>query len=109
MEFLPVHMFSSHALLVVISSLTQSDWLLFPRLRACNFQVLLVSPNPFDFVSQMFGQDHVSSLALRAARLERQLLLRDIAALQIPVIDWHVDQPLYPLLRHALNSTLVRS
>ncbi len=109
MEFLPVHMFSSHALLVVISSLTQSDWPLFPRLRACNFQVLLVSPNPIDFVSQMFGQDPVSRLALRAARLERQLLLRDIAALQIPVIDWHVDQPLYPLIRRALNTTFVRT
>jgi uncharacterized protein (DUF58 family) len=109
MEFLPVHMFSSHALLIVISSLTQNDWPLFPRLRSCNFQVLLVSPNPFDFVSQMFGQDRVSRLALRAARLERQLLLRDIGALQIPVIDWHVDQPLYPLIRHALNTSFVRT
>jgi uncharacterized protein (DUF58 family) len=109
MEFLPVQMFSSHALLVVISPLTQSDWPLFPRLRACNFQVLLVSPTPFDFVSQMFGQDRVSRLALRAALVERQLLLRDIAALQIPVIDWHVDQPLYPLIRHALNTTFVRT
>ena len=109
MEFLPVHMFSSHALLIVISSLAQNDWALFPRLRSCNFQVLLVSPNPFDFVSQMFGQDRVSRLALRAARLERQLLLRDIGALHIPVIDWHVDQPLYPLIRHALNTSFART
>jgi uncharacterized protein (DUF58 family) len=109
LEFLPVHMFSSHALLVVISSLTQNDWPLFPRLRACNYQVLLVSPNPYDFVAQMFGEDRLSRMALRAARLEHQLLLRDIAALQIPVIDWHVSQPLYPLIRHALNTSLVRT
>jgi len=108
LEFLPLHMFSSHALLVVISSLTQNDWALFPRLRACNYQVLLISPNPFDFVSQMFGQDSVSRLAIRASRLERLLLLRDIAQLLIPVIDWHVDQPLYPLIRQALNQSFVR-
>jgi uncharacterized protein (DUF58 family) len=53
--------------------------------------------------------NRMSRLALRASGLERQLLLRDIAALQIPVIDWHVSQPLYPLLRHALNTTLVRT
>ena len=47
-------------------------------------------------------------LALRAARLERCLELRDIAQLQIPVIDWRVSQPLYPLVRSALNRSFLR-
>jgi hypothetical protein len=29
--------------------------------------------------------------------------LNDIAQMQIPVIDWRIEQPLYPLVRNALT------
>lgn len=35
-------------------------------------------------------------------------MLRDIAQLQIPVIDWRVSQPLYPLVRDALSQAHIR-
>lgn len=117
-DYLPLRMFSSRALLIVISPLVRSDRTFFLRLRASGHQGLLISPDPFDFMgdgstqgkSQVGGvtprqwQGRVETgLACRTARLERGLLLRDISQLQVPVIDWQVREPLYPLVRAALN------
>jgi uncharacterized protein (DUF58 family) len=107
LEILPLNMFSSRALLVVLTPLDRSDWQFFLRLRAAGFQGLLISPDPFDFWAHPPTGSPAARLGLRAARLERCLELRDIAQLGIPVIDWRVSQPLYPLVRSALNSARV--
>ena len=103
LNFIPLRMFPSHALIVVISSLTSTDRMLFQRLRAYGYQALLVSPDTLDFAGSDLPQDTTHRLAFRAARLERRLLLNHIAGLHIPVIDWRVSQPLYPLVRNALT------
>ncbi len=103
LDYLPLRMFSSHALLLVLSPLVSSDWPFFPRLRSHGYQALLVSPDPFDFMRQAYPSGKAHELAFRAARLERCLQLRDIAQLQIPVIDWQVSRPLYPLVSHAIG------
>jgi uncharacterized protein (DUF58 family) len=103
LDFSPIHIFPSHALIIVIGSITSVDWPLFQRLRAYGYQVLLVSPDPIDFASPILSQDAINCLAVRAARLERRLRLNDIAHLKIPVIDWQVGQPLFPLVRNALT------
>ena len=79
------------------------DWPLFLRLRAYGYQALLISPDPIDFANQTLAKDTNNRLAVRAARLERRLLLNNVAQLQIPVIDWKVSQPLFPLVRNALT------
>lgn len=107
-DYLPLNMFSSHALLVVLSPLDRSDWQFFLRLRAAGFQGLLISPNPFDFWGHPPSGSPAGRLALRAARLERCLQLRDIAQIGISVIDWHVSRPLYPLVRGALSQSRLR-
>jgi hypothetical protein len=96
-------MFPSHALIIVISSLTAVDQDLFQRLRAYGYQALLISPDPIDFVYPTLAQDMTTQLAVRATRIERRLRLNEIAHLQIPVIDWSVHQPLFPLVRKALT------
>jgi uncharacterized protein (DUF58 family) len=103
LDFSPVHIFPNHALVIVIGSITSVDRPLFLRLRAYGYQVLLVSPDPIDFASPILAQDAINCLAVRAARLERRLRLNDIAHLKIPVIDWQVGQPLFPLVRNALT------
>jgi hypothetical protein len=45
----------------------------------------------------------MNQLAIRAATIERRLQLNEIAGLHIPVVDWQVDQPLFPFLRRALR------
>jgi uncharacterized protein (DUF58 family) len=103
LDFSPIRIFPSHALIIVIGSITSADWSLFLRLRAYGYQVLLISPDPIDFASPTLAQDATNCLAIRAARLERRLRLNDITHLKIPVIDWRVSQPLFPLVRNALT------
>lgn len=102
LQLVPLHMFSSHSFILVLSPLAANDWLLFPRLRAYGFQVLLVSPDPMDFAQSVLPTDRVSVMAGRLAAMERRLEIGRIAQLWIPVIDWKVSQPLSPLVRNAL-------
>ena len=102
LDLLPLSMFPNHALLVFISPIASDDRSLFLRLRAANYQVLLISPDPLNFAYPVLPQEIDSRLAVRTAHVERRLRLNAIARLQIPVIDWQVRQPLYPLVRNAL-------
>lgn len=108
LQFVPTHMFSSHSLIVVISPLARDDGQLFPRLRAFGYQVLLISPDPIDFARRTLPADTITRLATRLTRVERQLEIYKITRLWIPVIDWQVDRPLAPLVRHALTHTHIQ-
>ncbi|NLF52356.1 MAG: hypothetical protein GX577_14600, partial [Leptolinea sp.] len=55
------------------------------------------------FGKPLFDNDRDTNLAVRTTHLERRLNLDAVAQLQIPVINWKVDQPLYPLVRNALT------
>lgn len=103
LDYLPLGMFSSSALLVILSPLAPGDWRLFPRLRARGNQGLLICPDTIAFALPSFAQDPAAGLGVRAARAERRLELRRIAQLQVRVIDWQVDQPLSPLLGHVFR------
>lgn len=101
--YIPIRMFPSRALIIIISPLVSADLYIFRRLRAYGYQVLLVSPDPIDFAYPTLAQDTTTRLAIRAARLARRLQLNDISQLQVPVIDWKISQPLFPLVRNALT------
>ena len=103
LKFLPVRMFSSHSLILILSPLAANDWVLFPRLRAYGYQVLLISPDPVDYARRMLPSDPVTGLASRLAGIERRLEISKITQLWVPVVDWQVSQPLSPLLRSALR------
>ena len=103
LDFIPIKMFPSHALVIILSPLTSADRSLFLRLRAFGYQTLLISPDPIDFVYSNLPKNPNTQLAIRAARIERRIRLNDIAKLQIPVIDWKIRQPLFPLVRQALT------
>jgi hypothetical protein len=87
----------------VISSLVSTDRTLFQRLRAHGYQPLLISPDPIHFALPTLSPESTNQLAIRAAYIERRLRLNDISQLHIPVIDWQVNQPLFPLVRNALT------
>jgi uncharacterized protein (DUF58 family) len=108
LQFLPIQMFSSHSLIVIISPLVPGDWRLFRRLRAYGYQVLLISPDPLDYARHILPTDLDSRLATRLTRLERQIEINQITQLWIPVIDWQVSQPLAPLVRNALRRTRIQ-
>jgi len=108
LQLVPLHIFSSRSLILVLSPLAANDWLLFPRLRAYGFQVLLISPDPLDYARSLLPSDRLSGMAARLASLERRIEIGKISALWIPVIDWQVSQPLSPLVRSALLHSYVR-
>jgi uncharacterized protein (DUF58 family) len=103
LDFIPIRMFPSRAMIIIISPLASADRSVFRRLRAYGYQVVLVSPDPIDFAYPTLAQDTTTRLAIRTARLARRLRLNDISQLQIPVIDWQISQPLFPLVRNALT------
>ena len=108
LNFLPIRMFASHSLIVVISPLMTGDWQFFRRLRAYGYQVLLISPDSLAYARPILPTDRDSLFATRLTRLERQIEINQITQLWIPVIDWQVNQPLAPLVRNALRPTRIR-
>ena len=103
LQFIPLQMFSSHSLLLVLSPLAPNDWGLFPRLRAFGYQALLISPDPVDYIQQMLPDDPPTRLAARLTQVERHMEIAKITRLGVPVIDWQVNQPLAPLIRNVLG------
>lgn len=115
-NYLPIRMFPSRSLILVISPLTPTDKSLFQRLRAMGYQVVLISPDPLDLAlpeltrrdetdeagREYGGHGHSVRQAARASRIERQLMLREIAQLRVSVIDWPIRTALYPLVCRAL-------
>ncbi len=108
LESIPLHVFSSHSFLFVLSPLAPNDWQLFPRLRAYGYQVLLISPDPIDFARPLLPNDLATRLATRLTKVERDREFSKIAQLWIPVIDWQVSQPLDPLIRAALSHSHIQ-
>jgi uncharacterized protein (DUF58 family) len=101
-DFLPIRMFPGRSMIIVISPLASNDLSLYQRLRASGYQALLISPNTIDFSMPLQSDNLYNTMAIRTARIERRLRLDSIASLQVPVIDWNVNQPLFPLVRNAL-------
>jgi len=99
LQFVPIQLFASHSLIVILSPLAPNDWMLFPRLRAYRYQVLLISPDPVEYAQNLLQGDRATRIATRLARMERQIEINKITQLWIPVIDWKVSQPLAPLVR----------
>ena len=108
LDHVPLRVFGSRALIVIVSPLTSSDLPVFPRLRARGNQVLLISPDWISFRRSSSPPDPAGRLAVRIARIERRLELRSIAQLGVRIIDWQVHQPLPPLVRDALGAARAR-
>jgi uncharacterized protein (DUF58 family) len=108
LQFLSMRLFSNQSLMIIISPLAANDWLLFPRLRAYGCQVLLISPDPFDYIKHALPADAETQMSGRISRLERQMEISRITKLWIPVIDWQVSQPLSPLVNATLHHAHVQ-
>ena len=101
LKYLPVRLFPSHSVIVIISSLLTQDFDTIARLRAEGYQLLLVSPNPVQWAAMDPSPGTADSFAIRAAGLEREVLLRRIRQMGVQVIDWKVDQSLVTTLQSA--------
>ncbi len=108
LQFIPLNMFSSHSIIIILSPLAPGDWRLFPRLRAYGFQALLISPDPIDYARRVLPDDRTTQMATRLAQVERRLQIGRITQLWIPVVEWQVGRPLAPLVRAAIRNSHIQ-
>ena len=99
LENFPIRLFPTRSLIILFSPVDSRDLETYARLRAFGYEVLLISPDPVDFIPKTLPQNKINSLASRAARVERIVLLKHLLKLGVNVIDWQVDQPLESLLQ----------
>lgn len=103
LDELPTRLFPARAQLVLVSALLVGDYEMLIGLRARGFPLLIVSPDPIAFESESAGASSSAALAMRIARLERDLLMRRLRHAGIQVVNWRVDTPLHQMAEAALS------
>ena len=104
LNYLPTRMFPPHSQIVFVSPLAEEDFGPLVRHRALGYDVLVVSPNPVEFEAREISPsgDSEHTLAVRLARIERDLLVRRLERYGVWVVDWAVHRPLGEALRVGL-------
>ena len=85
----------------MLSALGTNDLETYARLRGAGYEVLLISPDPVNYVSQMLPPTQTNDWAVRAARIERRVQLKQLMKLGVKVIDWQVNTPLDSIIQKA--------
>ena len=98
LEYFPTRLFPARSMIIVFSTIDSHDLETYARLFALGYEVLLISPDPVDFASRGLPATEINLLALRAARVERVIQLKQLLNLGIHVIDWQVNQPFETIL-----------
>ena len=93
-RYLPIRLFPPRAQLVFISPLLPEDVSTFRYLRALEFELLVVSPDPLSFEAQNENMDECSGLAQRILRAQRAALLTRLRRSGARVIEWDTSIPL---------------
>lgn len=98
LDNLPTRLLPARSQVVLITPLAEEDLPYVRRMKAHGYSLLVVSPDPVRYVA---AEEHgtVGELALRIARAERELLLRDLEQMGVLTIDWDVSEPLAHTLR----------
>lgn len=89
MRYFPVKQFPPKSVIVLISPLRIRDMKTINRLKADGYQLLVVSPNPLE---RRVDMDDTELLAYRAARIEREIMLRRIRRMDVMVVDWQIHK-----------------
>ena len=100
LQSFPARLLPPKGQLVYISPLAADDFEPIMRFRAQGYEVLILSPDPLDFEQQHTPNTSQSDfrLASRYARIERELLFKNLHRVGIQVINWQVSQPLSSVL-----------
>jgi len=101
LEYFTPRLFPSRSILIVLSALGVNDLETYARLRAIGHEILLISPDPVDYVSQVLPPTQIDNWAVRAARIERRVQLKQLMKLGVKVIDWQINTPLESIFQIA--------
>lgn len=103
LEYLPTRLFPPASQIVLISPLLKQDLKMLVELRVYGYPILVISPDPVAFEGSVLSDQPGVPLAVRMARLERELLLRKLRQAGVFVVDWRVDQPLHQVVHAFLR------
>jgi uncharacterized protein (DUF58 family) len=103
LDHLPTRLFPARSQLILVSPLLPQDPELLISLRARGYRLLVISPDPVAFEEKEAGEGRAARLAVRLARLEREILLRQLRQAGIRVVNWQVDKPLPQMAQAALS------
>lgn len=99
LENLPTRLLPLRSQLILISSLLPDDLDLLTGMRARGFQLLVISPDPIPFQLRAMGDVPDLELAMRTARLERELVFGRLRHAGVHVIDWDVEIPFDQIMK----------
>jgi uncharacterized protein (DUF58 family) len=94
LEYFPVRLFPNRSQIIMIGAVDFRDMETYARLRGIGYDILFISPDPFDYAARNLPSDEINDLAIRAGRLERAIQLKRLLKMGIEVIDWQVSKPL---------------
>jgi uncharacterized protein (DUF58 family) len=94
LEYFPARLFSHRAVLLIVSTASPRDLPTYSRLRAAGYEVLLISPDPVEVAGRLVSATSSEMAGIRAARIERRLVLLSLSKLGVHVVDWQIDRPL---------------
>jgi uncharacterized protein (DUF58 family) len=107
LDNLPTRQFPARSQLILVSPLQHDDIHTLTYLRARDYQVLVVSPDPVTFERRALPPGPQAELAARLVRLERDLLLRRARQLGVRLLDWDVAVPFQQAAEQALGRPFV--
>ena len=90
LAYLPARFFPASSQIVMVSPLRIEDMQVLVRLRALNYSLLVISPDPVAFEASLYTNSQQVALGTRMARLERTLMLHKLQRAGIQTIDWDV-------------------
>ncbi|HKZ82985.1 MAG TPA: DUF58 domain-containing protein [Anaerolineae bacterium] len=93
LEYIPTRLFPPQSQLVVISPLLEDDVEPLIALRAHNYSLMVISPDPIPVELEALGGRPSAALAARLARIERALVIRKLRQAGARVLDWNVGVP----------------
>lgn len=100
LHYYPARLLPPRGQLIYISPLVASDLEPLKRFVDLGYAVLIISPDPLYFEQKIEAteSDPDMQLALRFAKIERELLIRDLKKAGIQVVNWRVDIPLFEVM-----------
>jgi len=98
LENFSIRLFPPRSLIVIFSSAFHRDLKTYSRLRAHGYQVVLISPDPFEFPASRQAEVSPNDYAIRTAKAERLIQFKQMMQLGVTVIDWPVNRPLSAVL-----------
>lgn len=95
LRYFPARLLPPRGQLIYISPLAADDLEPLLRFRAQGYQLLIISPDPLPYAQTGEADTPPDfQLAIRLAKIERDLLCNSLRRAGIQVVDWKLDQPL---------------